>query len=198
MAALVPTCPECASIDMVIERLNILTPGQNKAKCPNCGWEGETRETIAAFFKDKDVVWSIDRIGAVLLGVVTEYAAGPMVQVFEFAGMVEPDDMEGKGEIMKVCVEAVTTAGFIQAHEIHIKNLKKRVAAGEVSEDEMKLVSGALGQLEEVRTPGQRSFDAYNAARGGVNHQGNKTPDWPDLPAEIRDAWEIAAAAVMT
>lgn len=198
MAALVPTCPECGSIDMVVESTNILTQGENKAQCPNCGWEGPTRETVAAFFKDKDVVWSIERIGAVLLGVVTEYAAGPMVQVFEFAGMVEPDDMEGKGKIMRACVEAVTAAGFIQAHEVHVENLKKRVEAGEVSEDEMKLVSKALEQIEETRTPGEVAFDAYNAAREGKNYQGKETPPWTELPQGIRDAWEVAAAAVMS
>lgn len=43
---------------------------------------------------------------------------------------------------------------------------------------------------------GQIAFEAYNESRGGVNHLGNTTPDWVDLPEEIRDAWEEAAIAV--
>ena len=50
--------------------------------------------------------------------------------------------------------------------------------------------------MDEKPTLGQIAFDAYNESRGGVNFQGNKTPDWPDLPEGIRDAWEVAAEAV--
>mgnify|MGYP007073189614 CR=1 FL=1 len=46
-------------------------------------------------------------------------------------------------------------------------------------------------------TVGQVAFEAYNSARGGVNYQGNKTPDWPDLPEGIREAWEQAAVAAI-
>lgn len=47
-------------------------------------------------------------------------------------------------------------------------------------------------------TNGQIAFEAYNKSRGGLNFQGNKTPDWFDLPVEIRAAWEIAAGAVLS
>lgn len=45
-------------------------------------------------------------------------------------------------------------------------------------------------------SPGRIAFEAYNADRGGVNYQGLKTPDWPDLTEGIRHAWEVAALAV--
>jgi hypothetical protein len=184
---------------MVIEQRSALydqtTGYRGAAKCPNCKWEGQTKATIAAFFKDKDVIWSIERIGAVLLGVVTEYAAAPMVQVFEFAGMVEADDMEGKGEIMKACVEAVTTAGFMKAHELHVAKLKERLENDDIDPDEMKLIKKVVERLEQTKTHGQNAFEAYNESRGGVNFKGDKTPDWPDLPEGIREAWEVAAAA---
>ncbi len=43
---------------------------------------------------------------------------------------------------------------------------------------------------------GQIAFAAYNEDRGGVNHLGNPTPAWGDLPEEIRHAWQAAAIAV--
>jgi hypothetical protein len=45
-------------------------------------------------------------------------------------------------------------------------------------------------------TLGEMAFKAYNEDRGGVNHQGNKTPEWDELPEEIRHAWEVGADAV--
>jgi len=46
------------------------------------------------------------------------------------------------------------------------------------------------------KTLGEIAFEAYNDDRGGVNHQGNKTPDWGELPEEIQHAWEVGADAV--
>ncbi len=48
-----------------------------------------------------------------------------------------------------------------------------------------------------TKTLGQVAFEAYDEDRGGVNHQGNATPPWPELPVWIRDAWEVAASAVI-
>lgn len=44
---------------------------------------------------------------------------------------------------------------------------------------------------------GKLAFKAYNEDRGGVNHLGKKTPEWDELPEEIRHAWEVAANAVL-
>ena len=47
-----------------------------------------------------------------------------------------------------------------------------------------------------MTTLGQVAFEAYNEDRGGVNYQGKKTPEWDELPEEIRHAWEAAAEAL--
>ena len=47
------------------------------------------------------------------------------------------------------------------------------------------------------KSAGYIAFSAYNVARGGVNFRGDKTPEWPELPAPIRAAWEDAATAVV-
>ena len=46
-------------------------------------------------------------------------------------------------------------------------------------------------------TLGEIAFAAYDRSRGGVNHLGQPTPRWPDLPSEIREAWCAAAQAVV-
>jgi hypothetical protein len=48
-----------------------------------------------------------------------------------------------------------------------------------------------------MATLGQVAFEAYNKHRGGMNHQGDKTPDWDDLPLPIREAWDVAAKTVV-
>lgn len=55
----------------------------------------------------------------------------------------------------------------------------------------------ALDAQDGLWTAGQRAFQAYNRHRGGVNHLGKKTPEWEELPEEIREAWEAAAWAVI-
>lgn len=147
MASLTPTCPKCGSLDVEVETSSILLTTEdehNKAKCPNCGWEGTARETVAAFFSDQTMVWDINRLGSVLLGVLTQYAAGPMVQVFEFAGLVEPDDFDTKGRIISASVAAAIEAGFAEASAAHLDRLKARLDSGDVSEEEKALALAAL------------------------------------------------------
>ncbi len=44
-----------------------------------------------------------------------------------------------------------------------------------------------------MKTHGQVAFEAYNAARGGVTHDGKPTPPWEDLGDGVRSGWEAAA-----
>ncbi len=44
---------------------------------------------------------------------------------------------------------------------------------------------------------GKIAFEAYNKHRGGLNHQGDKTPGWEELPLPIREAWDVAASAAV-
>jgi ribosomal protein S27AE len=73
-------CPDCGSIDLVH------TPIAGNVKCPNCGWGGALSQTIGAVSREQ--FWDAERLAAVLLRVVTAHAAGPMVQVLEFAGIL--------------------------------------------------------------------------------------------------------------
>jgi len=47
-------------------------------------------------------------------------------------------------------------------------------------------------------TCGKIAFEAYNEDRGGVNHLGNKTPEWEELPKEVQHGWEVGASAAAT
>lgn len=44
---------------------------------------------------------------------------------------------------------------------------------------------------------GQVAFEAYNAARGGLTHDGKPTPPWDALGDGVRAGWEAAARATV-
>jgi predicted RNA-binding Zn-ribbon protein involved in translation (DUF1610 family) len=83
-------CPDCGSIDLQITRQFVLVSKEEDtgatAKCPNCGWEGPLSKTIGAVTSEE--FWDIERVGDVLLRVVSRHAAGPFVQVMEFVGLL--------------------------------------------------------------------------------------------------------------
>lgn len=84
-------CPDCGSIDLVIEDKLLVhvhpeSEDTHRAKCPNCGWEGPLGKTVGAVTTDQ--FWDIERVGEVLLRVVSKHAAGPFVQVMEFVGLL--------------------------------------------------------------------------------------------------------------
>lgn len=82
-------CPDCGSIDLQIENKD-LKDREGKslatASCPNCAWAGPLRDTLG--FVTTEQVWDIERVGEVLLRVLSRHAVGPMVQVFEFVGLI--------------------------------------------------------------------------------------------------------------
>lgn len=43
---------------------------------------------------------------------------------------------------------------------------------------------------------GSLNFNAYNARRGGVTHDGKPTPPWDSLPSGVREGWGAGACAV--
>lgn len=47
-----------------------------------------------------------------------------------------------------------------------------------------------------MKSSGQIAFEAYNASRGGVTHDGRPTPPWEELGDGVREGWEAAARAV--
>jgi predicted RNA-binding Zn-ribbon protein involved in translation (DUF1610 family) len=83
-------CPDCGGIDIQITRQFVLLAEAEDtgatAKCPNCGWEGPLSKTVGAVTAEQ--FWDIERVGEVLLRVVSKHAAGPFVQVMEFVGLI--------------------------------------------------------------------------------------------------------------
>ena len=52
--------------------------------------------------------------------------------------------------------------------------------------------------MADAKSPGQRSYEAYRAKAGGVSLvSGTELPGWEELHADIRAAWEEAAAAAV-
>jgi len=84
-------CPDCGGIDLITTTVGslITADGQspnNNAECVNCGWTGKVSETTG--FATTEKIWSIERIGIVLLRVMATRAAGPLVQALEFIGLL--------------------------------------------------------------------------------------------------------------
>lgn len=46
-----------------------------------------------------------------------------------------------------------------------------------------------------MKTLGQVAFEAYNTNRGGMTHDGKRTPPWEELGEGVRAGWEAAAEA---
>lgn len=133
-------CPECGSIDLEIASL-IEAPvegGTRKARCVNCSWEGYLSQTIGAVTSEQ--FWDIERIGEVLIRVITTRAAGPLVSTLEYIGILPPMNrtplensdrsenaqrirhynelaQKAKDHVMRAITEAAVTAAFNSAVE---------------------------------------------------------------------------------
>lgn len=133
------TCPDCGSIDLLIEKSGLVDAeggSTSKAQCPNCGWEGKLSDTVG--FVTSENLWDIERVGNVLIRVMAVNAAGPLVQALEFIGLLPkkvavPEDPEGAvaakrhnelaqkardAVMQRVCATAVTAA-FEEAEAQH-------------------------------------------------------------------------------
>lgn len=98
MAELRPFCPQCTSLEVEFGVIAQEADGGRPAKCLLCGWEGMERDIpAAAVAKD---FWDIEKVGHVLLIVFAKHGVGPLVQALEYVGLVDPDDVEGKEEIL--------------------------------------------------------------------------------------------------
>ena len=135
-------CPDCGGIDLQISRQFILLDEAEDtgatAKCPNCGWGGPLSKTVGAVTSEQ--FWDINRIGDVLLRVVSKHAAGPFIQVMEFVGLFQrpmtqdqvPADWTdadirqhnelvatGREQVVKAMLAAAISAGFEEAEKVH-------------------------------------------------------------------------------
>lgn len=134
-------CPDCGSIDLVVAAsavLSVAGGSGSTAQCPNCEWSGALSETIGAVSSEQ--FWDAERVGRVLLRVVQKRAAGPLVQVLEFVGILprfktvdselSEKDKTGlvayntmvqncRDHVMREMFAASITAGFEAAEEAH-------------------------------------------------------------------------------
>lgn len=74
------SCPSCGSIDIDVSALT------SSWKCPICDASGELRDAVG--FVTSEVVWDIEKIAEVSLRVIAKHSAGPLVQLWEFVGIL--------------------------------------------------------------------------------------------------------------
>jgi predicted RNA-binding Zn-ribbon protein involved in translation (DUF1610 family) len=141
-------CPDCGSIDLTISGQGLKNAdGESLAHavCPNCGWKGALKDTIGIASTER--LWDAQRVGELLLRVVAIHAAGPLVQCFEFIGILpkkkdlpkpngsdvassDPKALadavkwneaaqEARDNVMRAVFEAVITRGFEEAERQH-------------------------------------------------------------------------------
>lgn len=85
MATAHHACPDCGSLEIELES-ELLVTGLRKAKCGFCCWEGPAKDTIGLV--TSETVWDIERIAMISLRVVAKHAAGPLLQLWKFTGIV--------------------------------------------------------------------------------------------------------------
>ena len=74
------SCPSCGSIDLQISEL------ASTWVCPICEARGELRDAVG--FVTSESVWDIEKVAEVSLRVVAKHSAGPLLQLWEFVGIV--------------------------------------------------------------------------------------------------------------
>jgi len=82
-------CPECGCIDLEVKGIGLVDAenmSMATASCPNCQWNGSTRDTVGMATTER--LWTIERLGETMLRVSTKHAAGPIVQLLEFSGLL--------------------------------------------------------------------------------------------------------------
>lgn len=83
------TCPECGCPDLIIEKKGLVDSSGGSlatAECPICTWEGKLSDTVGMATTEQ--LWTIERIGDLLLKVTHKHAAGPMIQALEHVGLI--------------------------------------------------------------------------------------------------------------
>lgn len=74
------SCPSCGSIDLEVSTLS------STWKCPICDAGGELRDAVG--FVTTESVWDIEKVAEVSLRVLAKHSAGPLLQLWEFVGIV--------------------------------------------------------------------------------------------------------------
>lgn len=123
-------CPDCGSPEvehttevMVTSDGVITTP----MTCRLCGWQGRASDTLGMLTTER--VWDTEAVANLLLRVCTKQAAGPLVQVFRFVGLIEPGDQEGQDKVMRATFEAMITAAFQAAADHYAAKTREDAAS---------------------------------------------------------------------
>lgn len=74
------SCPSCGSIDISVSEIT------STWSCPICEARGELRDAVG--FVTTESVWDIEKVAEVSLRVVAKHSAGPLLQLWEFVGIV--------------------------------------------------------------------------------------------------------------
>ncbi len=93
---------------------------------------------------------------------------------------------------------AYVSQAYMDKHKPQLGGYYVRYSDGYESWSTAEAFEGGYQLMDGSWNPGEVAFEAYNTSRGGVNHQGNPTPPWAELPGVIRTAWNVAAAAVLS
>lgn len=140
-------CPDCGFNELKIQGEGLKGPdGESLARagCPNCAWEGPLSATIGVLTTER--LWTSKAVGDLMIRLVSRHAAGPMVQAYEFIGLLPkmrdaqaecpegavPSDEDIKAvaehnelaqacrnHVMKEIFTAAVSAGFTAAEEAH-------------------------------------------------------------------------------
>lgn len=111
-------CPQCGSPEVRVRGTTTEIKLRNKlrgldALCELCPWEGKVEEL--AGFISRDEFYDIEKISAILIGVTSKHAAGPLCQALELIGLIEKDDQPGRNHVMRNVSAAMITAAFQSA-----------------------------------------------------------------------------------
>ena len=91
--------------------------------------------------------------------------------------------------------EAVADGGVIKPAEFLIYLAELKRAALKPVTEWMDLIRSTPEQ--ELPTLAQIAYEAYGDVTGGKNYQGLPMPEWADLPAVIKAAWNASANATV-
>lgn len=97
-------CPDCGFNELKIQGEGLKGPDGESlatAECPHCAWEGPLSSTIGVLTTER--LWTSKAIGDLMIRLVSRHAAGPMVQAYEFIGLL-PQKRDAHAE----CPEGAT------------------------------------------------------------------------------------------
>lgn len=119
-------CPQCGCLDLEETRVALDDKGGH-VSCPSCKWSGPVTEAIGQIVDSK--LWTIERWADVMLKVITTHATAPLIQLFQFQGLIprleeaktEEDKafaLEARTKIMQSVFAAAVEAAFTTALQV--------------------------------------------------------------------------------